>query len=72
MKNIITDSSIFKDFIQRDAYYVDKTTQIVDLFNSNSKIILMPRPRRFGKTMFLSTIKYLFSNQLKEKELFLF
>jgi len=70
LKNIITDSSIFKDFIQRDAYYVDKTKQIVDLFNSNSKIILMPRPRRFGKTMFLSTINYLFSNQLKEKELF--
>ena len=70
MKKIITDSSNFKDFIQRDAYYVDKTKEIKAFFELSDKIILMPRPRRFGKTMFLSTIKYLTSNKIAEKELF--
>jgi len=63
MKQIITDSSNFKDFILRDAYYVDKTKQIKEFFELSDKIVLMPRPRRFGKTMFLSTIKYLCSNK---------
>ncbi|SFV75089.1 Conserved protein, with a weak D-galactarate dehydratase/altronate hydrolase domain [hydrothermal vent metagenome] len=70
MKKIITDSSNFKDFIQRDAYYVDKTPQIIEFFEYSNNVILMPRPRRFGKTLFLSTINYLFSNQEKEAHLF--
>ena len=70
MKNIITDISNFKDFIQRNAYYINKTPQIKEFFELNDKIVLMPRPRRFGKTMFLSTMKYLFSNKEAESELF--
>ena len=70
MKNIITDSSNLKDFLSRDAYYVDKTTSIVELFEHNSKIILYPRPRRFGKTLFLSTLYYFLSNKEKDKTLF--
>ena len=70
MKKIVTDSSNFKDFRQRDAYYVDKTKEIKEWFENNSKITLMPRPRRFGKTLFLSTIYYLFSNKEKDPTLF--
>ena len=70
MKSIITDSTIFKDFIQRDAYYVDKTKEVVEFFELKPKVILLPRPRRFGKTMFLSTIKYLFSVKEAEDVLF--
>jgi len=70
MKKIVTDSSNFKDFIQRDACYIDKTKQIVEFFELSNKIILMPRPRRFGKTLFLSTIYYLFSNLEKDETLF--
>jgi len=70
MKRIVTDSSNFKDLRQRDAYYVDKTPQIVEFFEYSNNIILMPRPRRFGKTLFLSTMNYLFSNQEKDASLF--
>jgi len=70
MKRIVTDSSNFKDLRQRDAYYVDKTPQIVEFFEYSNNIILMPRPRRFGKTLFLSTMNYLFSNQEGEAHLF--
>ena len=70
MKAIVTDSSNFKDFRERYAYYVDKTKEVVEFFDLNNKIILMPRPRRFGKTLFLSTIYYLFSNKEKDPTLF--
>jgi len=70
MKKIITDSSNFKDLRQRDAYYVDKTPQIVEFFEYSSNIVLMPRPRRFGKTLLLSTMNYLFSNQEQDASLF--
>jgi len=70
MKPIITDSTIFKDFRQRDGYYVDKTKEIIEFFELKPKVILLPRPRRFGKTMFLSTIKYLFSIKDAEDKLF--
>ena len=70
MKKIVTDSSNFKHLRGKNAYYVDKTKEIVEFFDLNNDIILMPRPRRFGKTLFLSTIYYLFSNKEKDPTLF--
>ncbi len=70
MKAIVTDSSNFKHLRGKNAYYVDKTKEIVEFFNLNNDIILMPRPRRFGKTLFFSTIYYLFSNKEKDSTLF--
>jgi len=70
MKPIITTSTDFKYIRTKNGYYVDKTKEIVEFFDLNAQIILLPRPRRFGKTMFLSTIKYLFSIKEAEKELF--
>ena len=69
-KSIITDSSNLKDLRNRNAYYIDKTLEVKNLFENSSNIILMPRPRRFGKTLFLSTMYYFFSNQEKDKALF--
>jgi hypothetical protein len=42
MKAIVTDSSNFKDFRERYAYYVDKTKEVVEFFDLSNKIILMP------------------------------
>ena len=70
MKVIVTDSSNFKHLRGKNAYYVDKTKEIVEFFDLNNDIILLPRPRRFGKTLFLSTIYYLFSNKEKDHTLF--
>ena len=53
--------------LREDGYiYVDKTRDIFELINSGSYFFLS-RPRRFGKSLLLSTIKYLFQG---EKELF--
>ena len=65
MKAIVTDSSNFKDFRERYAYYVDKTKEVVEFFDLNNKIILMPRPDALVKLYFYqpSTISF----QIKKK-----
>lgn len=56
----------FKDIRQNDFAYVDKTEYIWKLLNS-SKSYFLSRPRRFGKSLFISTLESYFSG---EKELF--
>ena len=53
----ITD---FKKFIDNDCYFVDKTRLIAHLINDSSEVHLITRPRRFGKTLNLSMIRYFF------------
>jgi hypothetical protein len=55
-------SSDFKEVIEEDMYYVDKTT-IVRAIWEGAKIQLHCRPRRFGKTLNLSTLRYFFDRQ---------
>ncbi len=50
----------FKEIIDRGSTYVDKTLLIKEFWEDGSKIILTPRPRRFGKTLNLSMLKYFF------------
>ena len=52
--------SDFKKIRTRDFYYVDKSMLITDVVNSGSEVILLPRPRRFGKTLNLSMLRYFF------------
>lgn len=56
----------FKDRILEDCIYVDKTPYIYQLINQDSQCFLS-RPRRFGKSLLISTLKELFSGS---KELF--
>ena len=56
----------FKELIDKNLYYVDKTMFIYDLIQNNSKVSLITRPRRFGKTLNFSMLKYFFS--ITEKE----
>ena len=53
----ITD---FKEFIDNDCYFVDKTHLVAHLIDHPSKVHLITRPRRFGKTLNLSMIRYFF------------
>ncbi len=57
----------FRDFIEQDYLYVDKTEQIHDLFARGGKYYFLSRPRRFGKSVLVSTLKEIFSGN---KELF--
>jgi len=50
--------SDFKEVREESYYYVDKSLFIQEIINRSSKVILLPRPRRFGKTLNLSMLRY--------------
>lgn len=50
----------FKRIIDGRFYYVDKTMLIYELLNNGGQNNLITRPRRFGKTLNLSMLKYFF------------
>ena len=56
----------FKDLREKRFLYVDKTEYLFQLVNSG-KVYFLSRPRRFGKSLFLSTLAAYF---LGQKELF--
>ena len=56
----------FKDLREKNFLYVDKTAYIFRLVNTN-KVYFLSRPRRFGKSLFLSTLAAYF---LGQQELF--
>jgi hypothetical protein len=60
MKKLPLGISDFKDMVTGEYYYVDKTLFIKDVLDKGDKILLVPRPRRFGKTLNLSMLKYFY------------
>ena len=71
MKGIGIGESDFKSLILKDNYYIDKTMYIKDIIDNQSKVTLVTRPRRFGKTLNMSMLKYFFDIKQKDsKELF--
>lgn len=50
----------FKEMIENDYYYVDKSGFVKELLDNRSEVSLLMRPRRFGKTLSLSMLKYYF------------
>jgi hypothetical protein len=60
MKKLPIGVSDFKEMVTGDYYYVDKTLFIKDVLDKGDKILLVPRPRRFGKTLNLSMLKYFY------------
>ena len=69
MSTTISNSD-FKDYVKKKYYYVDKTLLIEELFERGDQVILLPRPRRFGKTLNLSMLKYYFDIKEDNKDLF--
>ena len=62
----------FKELIQEGYYYIDKTLLIDEMLMNKSKVTLFTRPRRFGKTLNMSMIKYFFDVKNKEENKKLF
>jgi len=60
MKKLAVGESDFKEIIAGSYYYVDKTLLIKDIIDRGDKILLIPRPRRFGKTLNISMLKYFY------------
>jgi len=60
MKKIAVGESDFKNLISGDYYYVDKSLFIKEIIDRGNRVILVPRPRRFGKTLNISMLKYFY------------
>lgn len=56
----------FEDFIDQQMLYVDKTRFIKEWWESAPQISLITRPRRFGKTLLMSTVRHFFDPQYRE------
>ncbi|MGY0394772.1 AAA family ATPase [Fusobacterium sp. SYSU M8A802] len=72
MKKVPIAVEDFKEIIEQDYYYVDKTKFIEDILNDGAKVKLFCRPRRFGKTLNMSTLKYFFDIKNKDENRKLF
>ncbi|MHB9317222.1 AAA family ATPase, partial [Fusobacterium polymorphum] len=60
MKRIGIGISDFKHLIEEDFYYFDKTKFIDEIIKDGAQVKLFARPRRFGKTLNMSMLKYFF------------
>ena len=71
MYGIGIGQSDFKALRIRKNYYIDKTMYIKDVIDNEASVLLVTRPRRFGKTLNMSMLKYYFDCTKKDsKELF--
>lgn len=57
----------FKEMIEKGYYYVDKTLLIQDLMDLKGKVTLFTRPRRFGKTLNMSMLRYFFERSDEDR-----
>ncbi len=60
MKKLPVDVSSFENLISDGYLYIDKTRHIYNLVTATSRFYFISRPRRFGKSLFISTLNQLF------------
>ena len=72
MKKIPIGLSDFKKLIEGNYYYFDKTYFIDEIIKDGSEVKLFTRPRRFGKTLNMSMLKYFFDIREAEENRKLF
>lgn len=65
-KKISIGMEDLKEIISKNGYYVDKTEMIKKLLDSNTKVTLFTRPRRFGKTLNQSMVRRFFEDERNE------
>ena len=65
MKKLPIGIQTFTEIITKDYLYIDKTKEAYDLIESGTKFYFLSRPRRFGKSLFLSTLKEIFEANKK-------
>ena len=71
MQGIGIGISDFKVLRLRNNYFIDKSMYIKDIIDNQSGVVLITRPRRFGKTLNMSMLRYYFNIKEKNnKELF--
>ena len=70
MKAIPTGVYDYRELKQENYYSVDKTLMIKDFLERKSKVTLVTRPRRFGKTINMSMMSEFFDITKDSKEIF--
>jgi gas vesicle protein len=60
--------SDFKHLREEECYYVDKSLFIRELYDDAGQVVLIPRPRRFGKTLNLSMLRYYFERSEQTRQ----
>lgn len=58
--------SDFRMLREEDRYYVDKSHFIREIIDASAQVLLLPRPRRFGKTLNLSMLRYFFETRAED------
>ena len=66
MQGIAIGESDFKSLRLKDDYFIDKSLFIRNIIDNRSKVVLITRPRRFGKTLNMSMLKYYFDCTKKD------
>ena len=66
-KQIAIGVEDFKEIIDKNGYFVDKTMMIKELLDSRAKVTLFTRPRRFGKTLNQFMIRRFLEDEITEK-----
>jgi len=67
-KKIAIGVSDFRKMLTGGYYYVDKSLFIKEIIDDGSEIILLPRPRRFGKTLNMSMLRYFFEKSVQDNK----
>lgn len=71
MKKLPIGIDNFEELISQNYYFVDKSLLIKELLDNGAKVTLIPRPRRFGKTLNLSMLQNFFEkNENQKRQLF--
>lgn len=65
-KRLIRGMDYFKGFIEANGYFVDKTLFIKDVLDNAHQVMLIPRPRRFGKSLNMSMLASFFDVTQKD------
>lgn len=60
-RNVAIGIQYFNEVIEKNCFYVDKTSFIKEWWESNDSVTLINRPRRFGKTLNMSMVEQFFS-----------
>ena len=66
-KKIPIGMTVFKNIIENNCAFVDKTRFLEVYENSKTRVSMFLRPRRFGKTMFTELLRYYYDIALKEE-----
>ncbi len=66
-RTVNTGARDFKDIIENNDFYVDKTDFIKEWWENRDTVTLITRPRRFGKTLNMNMLNYFFFKSCRQK-----